>query len=527
MIETEVHSQLKAYLRAQVNRSPWDQTWPHHLTLARLVARALRLGRSALIQVGTAGYGDSHRLSYLMALLLWPGSALVVAPEPILEALWLRDLPQLQQWLNSHKAVHRWAQGMDDRFAPHQVPGLWLLTPTQWLTYHHQTLRDPAQPWPALPTILEAVDDLEDWILTAQTTRLEPSHWLELQLADPQQRPLIQEAQIRLTHWFFKHPPNPYQAYLLDDRERDYLQTVLQTLQEQRWTNHWPQPWDEFYHRLHQNPQALWVELDRPQGRFHLLAMDLNSRQTLQNLWPRQPLILIQETQDSPHKLEPGKPSALLQRFGWPGDLTQVQFSPDRREQQIQLYLPQRLPLPNTPTFKAAVLEELRRLLVLGATGPMPTVILVQDTPLKEQVAATLAADFGSRVQVEQLPLGPSGILITGWPYWLRHCRSLPNLSFLIITTLPFPSLEHPQVAARVNHHKRQGQDWFQAYLLPQALRDLQRAIAPVRANQGIITLLDTRLIHRSYGQKILATLSPFTRLSQLDPSLFDESLDR
>jgi len=32
------------------------------------------------------------------------------------------------------------------------------------------------------------------------------------------------------------------------------------------------------------------------------------------------------------------------------------------------------------------------------------------------------------------------------------------------------------------------------------------------------LTILDTRLIYRSYGQQFLGVLSPFTRLSNLDP---------
>lgn len=48
MIEAEVHLSLHNFLRSQVG----FPTWPHHLTMARLVARAFRLGRSALIQVG-------------------------------------------------------------------------------------------------------------------------------------------------------------------------------------------------------------------------------------------------------------------------------------------------------------------------------------------------------------------------------------------------------------------------------------------------------------------------------------------
>ncbi|MDD1426671.1 ATP-dependent DNA helicase, partial [Dolichospermum sp. ST_sed9] len=45
--------------------------------------------------------------------------------------------------------------------------------------------------------------------------------------------------------------------------------------------------------------------------------------------------------------------------------------------------------------------------------------------------------------------------------------------------------------------------------------------IAPVRENQGIVALLDSRVVNRSYGVQILSALSPLARLNYLDPSLF------
>ncbi|MEM9502471.1 MAG: ATP-dependent DNA helicase, partial [Cyanobacteria bacterium P01_E01_bin.43] len=68
MLEAKVHEQLRAFLRHHGNAD-----WPHHLTMARLAARALRLGRSSLMQVGTSALFQGHyRLSYLISLLLWP-----------------------------------------------------------------------------------------------------------------------------------------------------------------------------------------------------------------------------------------------------------------------------------------------------------------------------------------------------------------------------------------------------------------------------------------------------------------------
>jgi ATP-dependent DNA helicase DinG len=204
------------------------------------------------------------------------------------------------------------------------------------------------------------------------------------------------------------------------------------------------------------------------------------------------------------------------------------------------LYIPDRLPMPNTPQFQDALIQQILAILfrignwglgtrdwglgkILPNSSPIPglVVILVGDTPLKAQVGAVLASEFGSRVQVEKTSLNENGILVTGWEFWRQYQSILPVPKLLAIATLPIPSLEDPLVAGRVAYYKKRRQDWFRLYLLPAALRELQRAIAPLRECQGIVALLDGRIHHRSYGQEVLASLSPSARINYLDPSWF------
>jgi ATP-dependent DNA helicase DinG len=101
VIETEVHQRLRAYLREQGHTQ-----WPHYLTMARLVARALRVGRSALMQIDSlAAYQGSHRLSYLIPAMLWPEPAILALPEKTLERVLHQDIPNLQQGLPVVKSV--------------------------------------------------------------------------------------------------------------------------------------------------------------------------------------------------------------------------------------------------------------------------------------------------------------------------------------------------------------------------------------------------------------------------------------
>jgi ATP-dependent DNA helicase DinG len=143
---------------------------------------------------------------------------------------------------------------------------------------------------------------------------------------------------------------------------------------------------------------------------------------------------------------------------------------------------------------------------------------------LRNQVGATLAAEWGSRVQVDRIPEVSNGILVTGWTEWQQFQAAPPgNVELvphcIVIATLPMPSLEDPIVAARVRDYKRLRQDWFRLYLLPTALMALQRAIFPVRSSRGLVALLDSRVLHRNYGQQVLSALSPYARLNYLDES--------
>jgi ATP-dependent DNA helicase DinG len=213
---------------------------------------------------------------------------------------------------------------------------------------------------------------------------------------------------------------------------------------------------------------------------------------------------------------------AFRERLGL-GDMTCVKFNPDRHH--LHLYAPERLPLPNTPEYKAALLRELHELIRIGSSADTAAgliTIIIGDVPLRAIVAAQLAADFGSRVRVEQTDLAENGILISGWSFWRDHQGELPTSKLLAIATLPFPSLEDPYVAAEVAHYKQQRQDWFRLYLLPTALRELQRAIAPIREVQGTVILLDVRAIYRSYGKQFFAALSPYARVSSAEVGRLD-----
>lgn len=501
VIEVEVHQHLRAFLRQQ-----GEPHWHHHLTMARLVARALRLGRSSLIQTGAfSGYHERYRLSYLMPMLLWPGAVVLVAPEAVQQRVLLVEIPQLQQWIQSPKPIQT-----GDRL-PENFPGLLLTTPEAWLSdrLHCQGCFPDG-----IPTVIDGADDLETWIRDQLTVHIQPSDWDALMLAYPMQADDIRDVRVQLTKAVFQHPVNPYECCLIDPSEQEGLAHLLVDLQRVHMAL--PTPWQQVTPLLQSDDRLIWADIARSQGQFVLHAGAADLAEVARHLWPRQPIVLVGGSMDLDAEAE-----VYRQRLGL-GDMTSVKFLPDRQEELIQVYLPDRLPMPNTPMFQSALLQEMHTLLRLSSQVPGLIVLLVGDTPLKAQVGSILAAEFGSRVQVERTCLDDNGVLVTGWDFWRQHQRVLPSPNLLVIATLPLPSLEHPLVAGRVAYYKRLRQDWFRLYLLPTALSELQRAVAPVRSRQGVVALLDSRVIHRSYGGQILTALTPMARISYLDASLFN-----
>lgn len=502
MIEVEVHRQLHAFLRDQGS----DQ-WPHHLTIARLVARAFRLKRSALIQISASAKQQGlHRLSYLAPLMIWREAVILVAPLAAQQQLLRAEMPLLNEWMQIKKPIIA-----SDRWPGNHFKGVLLLTPEVWLkdylTQQHQFPSD-------IPTLVDNADQVETWTRQQLTLSLHPQDWEQLMWCYPQLIEPLRETRVKLTRALFQHPETPYAHTLIAQKERKILARLHQKILADDITLS-PPHWQAFWQTYHSEHHLLWSEINRQNGSFILHSAPNEVHRYLRGLWSRQPVALM----GSGFDLEPDA-KLFRQQLGL-DEVTYVQFAANRETEAVQLYLPDGLPMPNTASFQGELLRQLHLLMVASACTGDPTVIIIGDMPMQYQVATALASEFGSRVQVETPELNPDSILITGWDFWLHTQSALPTPKLLVIATLPIPSLEDPRVAGRVAHYKQHRQDWFRLYLLPSALRTLQAAIAPIRQRQGVVALLDNRVLHRSYGQQVLTAISPHARINYLDDSLF------
>jgi ATP-dependent DNA helicase DinG len=253
-IEVRTHIILRNLLRHQ----PEIVGWNHHLTMARLVARGLRLSISVLIQTGISTHRSigKYRISYLVPALLWHEAVTIVIPTALQERLLTRELPQLQQWLETSKPVY-----CGDA-PPLGFKGLWIVDPQSWLNIQlHQ---------PELgvnnPTIVDGADDLENWARELLTVRLNASDWDSLRWnQDPVMWEQIIEIKIRLMASLWQRPANPYNCYLLDAEDRSLIESLRKILRSSL-----PQNWEYFDREFAKIDRLVWAQIDRSRGTFTL-----------------------------------------------------------------------------------------------------------------------------------------------------------------------------------------------------------------------------------------------------------------
>jgi ATP-dependent DNA helicase DinG len=463
VLEVQVHTALRDILRLEA-LGITNPSWPHHLSMARLVARAVRVGKPALIQTSVPAAQAPYRSSYLTPALLWQKPVAIVAEQRILHQI-SHDLPLLQKSL----AIE----------APH---ALLLLTPEVWLEKNLH-----------MPIIIDGADRLENWVQNWLQAEIKPTDWELL--------PDSIDQRVQLTKSIFQRPVNPYECYFLTDQEL----AILQKLFTDRAL---PPVWQRFQQQF--NKGWNWARVDRSQGSMTLFARPIDLGSELAPIWARQTCVVIGNVLDS----EIAAPS--YRRELGLGEMTAVRFGFGISLEPLQLYVPNWMPMPNTPMFQTAFVRvtiELIHRQLLAAPGFV--VIVVGDTPLKAQAAAAIAAQYGSGVQVEKLGLDTTNILVTGWDFWCNYQEELPPPKLLIIATLPIPSVEDPLVAAKVNGYKQQRQDWFRQYLLPAGMKVLRRSIATVARSAGLVAILDNRTNNRSYGSQIIATLGAVAKVER------------
>lgn len=115
-----------------------------------------------------------------------------------------------------------------------------------------------------------------------------------------------------------------------------------------------------------------------------------------------------------------------------------------------------------------------------------------------------------------------NGVLFGTDSFWTGVDVPGPALSQVIVTRLPFDVPTHPITEAKAERIKENGGNPFGDLTLPEALVKFRQGIGRLirkKDDKGIITILDSRILQKSYGRQFLQSLpkSKFIRMNRED----------
>ena len=201
--------------------------------------------------------------------------------------------------------------------------------------------------------------------------------------------------------------------------------------------------------------------------------------------------------------------------------------SPFDYERQALLYVPTRMPEPNTPEYTAAVVRAAaplieasggRAFLLFTSLRAMreARAILVDALQRRGLALPVLVQGEGSRTELlDRFRKLGNAVLIGSQSFWEGVDVRGDALTLVVIDKLPFSAPDDPVLAARIDKLNQQGRNAFLEHQLPHAVITLKQGAGRLirdENDRGVLMICDPRLYSKSYGRRILQSLPPMRR---------------
>jgi len=209
----------------------------------------------------------------------------------------------------------------------------------------------------------------------------------------------------------------------------------------------------------------------------------------------------------------------LRQRLGIEASEELLLASPFDFPRQAILYVPRRMPEPQSPAFVDRAAQEIIRLLRLSRGRAF---VLFTSYANMHSVAERIAGEVPYPILVQgEAPRGalletfrrtPGAVLLATASFWQGVDVAGEQLSCVIIDKLPFASPSDPVVEARIDRIRTRGGNAFVDYQVPVAILMLKQGLGRLirtASDRGILAVLDSRLVERAYGRRFLESLPP------------------
>lgn len=191
--------------------------------------------------------------------------------------------------------------------------------------------------------------------------------------------------------------------------------------------------------------------------------------------------------------------------------------SPFDYSRQAMLYVPRDLPAPSADdAFSLAAAA--RTLELLEITKGRAFLLFTSHRALREAATRLAGMPYPRLVQgdapraalVDRFRATPGAVLLGTASFWEGVDVPGDALSLVIIDKLPFSPHTDPLIAARMQACAEAHLDPFQTIQLPAAAIALKQGFGRLirrRDDRGIVAILDSRIVTRTYGRTFLETL--------------------